>query len=85
MDVAAALWHVLNFFWPATVVALGLAWPLWRRCGRRFGRQLAALWALGAVVLLAGLWLLQRDGAMATYAVMLGVQATWAWAAARRF
>ena len=84
MDLAAALWHVLNFFWPATAVALGLAVPLCWRQGRHFGRQFVALWGLGGVVLIAGLWWLQRDGAMITYAVMLTVQATWAWAMARR-
>ncbi len=84
MNLWQALEHLLNWLWPALAVAMGLAVALRWRHGRSWRRQTAWLFLLGVLVLFAGLWVLERDGAMATYAVMLLVQATWAWGVARR-
>jgi hypothetical protein len=85
-----ALWHLLNFFYPAASVALiaaALVKLLWRR-------ELAAVsaWALArdaalasAVVLMAGLVWYGADGKMGTYlAMVLACAVTLWWRAFRR-
>jgi hypothetical protein len=76
MHALDGFWHLLNFFWPAAFTAAfsaGLAKLVWRR-------ELAAVrwidlaaWSAGAgaLVLLGGLWLLERDGKLATYGVLV--------------
>ena len=85
MSLWQALDHVLNVLWPAMAVAAGLALPLRWRHGRSWWRQTLVMAVLGALVLVGGPWILARDGAMLTYALMLLAQATWAWGVARRF
>lgn len=79
-----ALWHLLNFAYPALAVAAiaaGLAKLLWRR-------ELAATpWKLLArdaaiacgAVLVAGLVVFGRDGKMATYGAMVLACAVTLW------
>src|SRR5690606_4890903 len=70
-----AFWHLINFLAPALGAGLLATFGAklwWRRelAGTRWQRL--ALWSCtaGALTLLAGLLLLGRDGAMATYAAM---------------
>ena len=75
-----AFFHLLNFLAPAWVTAaLGaMAMKLvWRQALRGVpAKRLAWRCALaGSVVLAAGLALWGRDGKMATYAALVGVQA----------
>ena len=84
MTVLGLLWHVLNFVAPAAGIGLMLAAALrWRH-----GRPLMPCWwrltALGALVLVIGLVLSERDGAMVTYAALVLAQGTLAWWWARR-
>ncbi len=79
-----ALWHVLNFAYPA--VALGalsaaLATLVWRReLAAKPWRLLARDAALAAgVVLVAGLVWFGRDGRMATYAAMVAASSLTLW------
>jgi hypothetical protein len=71
-----AFWHFADFFAPAIVVgglsALVSRW-VWRRDlgDRSLWRLWAAASGAGAVALLAGLIVFQRDGKMATYAGMV--------------
>ena len=80
--------HAANFAWPALAVAAllvpgvvgwrGLA--LWGRAARRFWQAWVTLFALGLVVLAAGLVYSGRDGKMMTYAalvVVTGTAAAW--------
>jgi hypothetical protein len=78
------LFHLAGFLAPA----LGVAVLLWlalmlrrgqRKSGGRPGRELAWLFAAGAVVLVVGLVYFGRDGKMATYAGLVFVQGTLAW------
>lgn len=84
MDFTAAALHLLNFLAPALCLPL-LLWPMARLA---FGRPAGAprwwvQWgvqaAVGAAVLLAGLWVFGRDGKMLTYAalVLAGVSCQW--------
>ena len=75
-----ALFHLLNFLAPAWVTAAVGAMAvklMWRQALRGVpAKRLAWRCALaGSVVLAAGLALTGRDGKMATYAAMVGVQA----------
>jgi len=80
MSFLDALWHLFNFFLPAlgmaALLAPALVWGqgLGSRRGGRWKSLLLgwlALSALGALVLLAGLWWHGRDGRMATYAALV--------------
>ena len=84
-----AVWHLLNFLFPAVGVGcLGAAAVkgLWRRemAGIRWGRL--ALWgsAAGVLALVAGLLLFGRDGRMATYGLLVLAAALAFWAAGCR-
>ena len=88
-----ALWHLLNFFFPALgvgAVAAALAKALWRRdlAGVSYLRLVAFGSVSNALVLIAGLVLAGRDGRMLTYAAMVIVCAAslmWAgWGPGRR-
>lgn len=79
-----ALWHLLNFVYPAVSVGLigaALAKLLWR--GELAGvpwRRLARDAALaGLAVLVAGLVVFGRDGKMATYLAMVVACAVTLW------
>ena len=84
MGPIAAFWHVLDFFVPALgtgVLAAALAKLLWRRELKAMRWVRLAGWACasGAAVLVAGLVAVGRDGAMATYAPMVGACAGALW------
>jgi hypothetical protein len=79
-----AFWHLANLFLPA--LALGaltaaLAKLLWRRelASVRWRRLAGAAGAASALVTLAGLVLLGRDGKMATYGAMVVACALTLW------
>lgn len=81
--------HLANFIAPA----LGMAVLLWgmprlwpkARAGRWAARrELGALCALGALVLLAGLVVFGRDGKMLTYTALVLAQGSLAWWVRRR-
>lgn len=88
MGLIDLLNHLLNFTAPAFVVAL-LTTFVGSRCvfGKASMPAFPVLAGLGfgaaLLVLLAGWWMLGRDGRMATYAVMVLVCATVPWVAAR--
>lgn len=79
-----ALWHLLSFAAPALGVGfLGAvsAKALWRR-----ELQRASVWRLGAwaasaglVALVAGVVLFDRDGRLATYAMLVAASAAALW------
>ena len=76
--------HLLNFLAPALWLALlmpGLARLLWRGAPTRLklGEQVGIQLVAGILVLIAGLVLLGRDGAMLTYAVLVGVAGVTQW------
>ena len=76
MDFFDGLWQLIGLFGPALGLALiapTLAKLLWRRDLRQVAWRDLAAWVLGAcaVVTLAGLLLLGRDGRMATYGAMV--------------
>jgi len=84
MDFTAAAIHLLNFLAPAMCLPL-LLWPMARLA---FGRPAGAprwwvQWgvqaAVGAAVLLAGLWVFGRDGKMLTYAALVLAGASCQW------
>lgn len=84
MDFTAAALHLLNFLAPALCLPL-LLWPMARLA---FGRPAGAprwwvQWgvqaAVGAAVLLAGLWVFGRDGKMLTYAALVLAGASCQW------
>ena len=84
MGLVDAIWHLLNFFGPAAGMALiapTLAKLLWRRDLRAVAWRSLAGWTFAAcaVVLLAGLVLLGRDGRMATYAALVAMAAAVLW------
>ena len=71
-----ALWHLLNLFAPAVGVGLlasGATKLMWRRqlAGVSVWRLAAWSCAAGALVVVAGLVILGRDGRMATYGAMV--------------
>ena len=76
MGFVDAFWHLTGLFGPALGMALiapTLAKLLWRRDLRAVAWRDLAAWVLGtsAVVTLAGLLLLGRDGRMTTYGAMV--------------
>ncbi|CAN5635545.1 hypothetical protein BH09PSE5_BH09PSE5_42280 [soil metagenome] len=87
MGFADAVLHVLNFFAPAAgvgMIAAFLTKLLWRRELKSVGWTRLATWAFVAcaVVSIAGLLILGRDGTMSTYAVMVAASAGAIWFAA---
>jgi hypothetical protein len=79
-----ALWHVANLFVPALALgalAAAFAKLLWRRdlAAVSWRRLAGPACAAGAVVTLAGLMLLGRDGKMGTYAAMVAACAVTLW------
>lgn len=71
-----AIWHLLNLFGPAAGLALiapALAKLLWRKelAGAGWGRLIGGVFAVCAVVTLAGLVVFGHDGKMLTYAAMV--------------
>lgn len=89
MSFLALIGHFANFIAPAIGVAL-LLWGLPRiwpkaRTGRWDARrELLALCALGAVVLLAGLVVFGRDGKMFSYTALVLAQGSLGWWLRRR-
>lgn len=81
MNSIAFIWHLLNFVMPAAGLSAMLVLSLkYRRVRRPSALKMwGGLFLAGVVVLLVGLWLLGRDGAMLTYAALVLVQATLAW------
>lgn len=88
MDLLALLNHLLNFTAPAAFVALVLVLAARFLGGRGAGAgrwwvQWAFTFAAGVLVLLGGLVLFGRDGAMATYTALVVVCGTVQWLAMR--
>ncbi|MES2089406.1 MAG: hypothetical protein V4532_05445 [Pseudomonadota bacterium] len=84
MDVLNALIHVGNFFLPALVMALllpAMARLVWWRELKSAGlvRQVTWVAAVNALVLMAGLLVLGRDGAMGTYAALVVASSLTVW------
>lgn len=84
MDALQAFWHVFHLFLPALALGMlsaGLAKWLWRReLARVRWKALAGpASAASALVTLAGLAVLGRDGRMATYAAMVLACAVTLW------
>ena len=84
MGPLVAFWHLANLFVPA--LALGaltaaLAKLLWRRelAAMRWHRLAGPACAAGALVTLAGLVVLGRDGKMVTYGAMVVACALTLW------
>ncbi len=84
MGFLAALYHLLNFFAPALLMALGLS--VVARLVLPKTHQMTVWWlqvainfAVGCAVLFGGLWWFGRDGKLVTYAalVLLGVSCQW--------
>jgi hypothetical protein len=76
--------HLINFVLPALWLALfvpGVCRLLWRSMPARLPliEQMGVQLVLGILVLLAGLVLLGRDGAMLTYAALVGVAGVGQW------
>ena len=75
--------HLLNFMAPAVWLALlmpGLGRLLWRGATRlHMGEQIGVQLVAGLLVLIAGLVLLGRDGAMLTYAALVLVTGVAQW------
>jgi hypothetical protein len=81
-----AFWHAVNFVAPAggvAVLAAALVKLLWQRelAGVSWWRLVAAAAAAGVAALIGGLMAFGRDGAMATYAVLVVVTALALWLA----
>jgi len=88
MGFSDVLLHLLNFTAPAVFVAVLTAMSTPRLLHRNvglpgFARLAGACFVANMLVLAAGLWFFGRDGRMATYAVMVLVCGTVAWAMAR--
>lgn len=84
MEPLDALWHLLNFFAPAVGVGLigsALVKLLWRRAlaAVRWRRLAQAAVLAGCGVLIVGLPVFGRDGAMATYGLLVGAAALAMW------
>jgi hypothetical protein len=83
-DLSQFFSHLFNFFMPAFAMALlvpTLARLLWWRVLRSAGwwRQVRWCGVANAAVLVAGLLLMGRDGAMATYAGLVLASALVVW------
>ncbi len=83
-DLSQFFSHLINFFMPAFAMAMlvpALARLVWWKTLRPAGwwRQVRLCGAANAAVLVAGLLLLGRDGAMATYAGLVLASALVVW------
>ena len=84
MSLLDALIHMVNFFLPALGMALllpALARLVWWRALKPagFARQVTWVAGVNALVLMAGLIVLGRDGAMATYAALVLASGLTVW------
>ncbi len=84
MSPLDALWHALNFLFPAlgvAVLASGAAKLLWRQelAGVGWVRLVGWTAAAGAVALVGGLVVFGRDGRMASYAALVLASAGALW------
>ncbi len=84
MSLLDALIHMVNFFLPALGMALllpALARLVWWRALKPagFARQVTWVAGVNALVLMAGLIVLGRDGAMATYAALVLASSLTVW------
>ena len=84
MSLLDALIHMVNFFLPALGMALllpTLARLVWWRALKSAGFVRQVTWVAGvnALVLMAGLIVLGRDGAMATYAALVLASSLTVW------
>lgn len=84
MGFLDALNHLLNFFVPALGMALlvpSLAHLVWRKAlrGAAWLQQVKWAAACNAVVLIAGLLITGRDGAMLTYMALVLASALTVW------
>ncbi|RZI84996.1 MAG: hypothetical protein EOP38_06795 [Rubrivivax sp.] len=84
MGLLDAVIHMANFFLPALAMALllpALARLVWWRALKPvgFGRQFRWVAGVNALVLIAGLIVLGRDGAMATYAALVLASSLTVW------
>ena len=82
--------HLLNFLAPALCLGLGMAlvgrlWIKNKVQTLSFLMQAAINFAVGALVLLAGLWFFGRDGKMATYAALVTMVAVSQWVTGRQW
>ena len=76
MDLVDALWHGLNFLWPAigtAVIAASAVKVLWRHelRGVLWRRLAAAAAAAGVAASVVGLVAFAEDGRMATYGMLV--------------
>ena len=83
MNATDAFWHLMNFCAPALAIG-GFAAVLSRLVWRgELRRGVVALWAWASaaaiVASIAGLVVFERDGRMATYALMVVGSATAIW------
>lgn len=84
MSPLDALWHLLNFVFPAfgvAVLASAAAKLLWRRELAGVAWRPLVLWtaAAGVVALVGGLVVFGRDGKMASYAALVLASAGTLW------
>lgn len=84
MSPLDALWHLLNFLFPAlgvAVLASGAAKLFWRHELAGVGWRRLILWtaAAGAAALVGGLVVFGRDGKMASYAALVLASAGALW------
>lgn len=84
MEALDAFWHLLNFIGPAAGIGLlssALGKGIWRRELRGVAWLSLSAWATSAATAaaLAGLWLVGRDGRMATYLGMVAAAAIALW------
>lgn len=82
--------HLLNFLAPALGLGLGVAfagrWVVKNKAQTPgFIMQAAINFAVGVLVLLAGLWFFGRDGKMATYAALVTMVALSQWVTGRQW
>ena len=90
MSLLDIIFHLANFIAPA--LALALALPVCDRfllekspAAPVLYAQVAIIFVVGVVVLSAGLWLLGRDGMMATYTALVLCTASAQWLLSRRW
>ncbi|MEK8031961.1 hypothetical protein AACH06_14125 [Ideonella sp. DXS29W] len=84
MGLLNAFWHLANFFGPAIgvgLIAAGLCKLVWWKSMRSVGFMSLAAWAMaaGAVALIGGIVLFERDGKMATYFLLTAMTALALW------
>jgi hypothetical protein len=88
MNLLDVLIHLFSFAAPALFMAVLI--PLLARLALRkttsalpWWAQALALFIVGLLVLVAGLWWLERDGRMLTYAILVLLTATTQWVLSR--